>query len=326
MLKEFSDPYLRARSRTNTNYEDLFYLCQQIEDNENFEIDNPLLEPFIKQLHNKLVGLNIYPPIPPLNRNIDIKYLSNRAISLIQNVVWDCLSTDNTPTGLDLLIELQENVEKFDIVTLNHDLIIERILDENNISYCNGFGVAEGEIRYFNPYLYEEKNSIRLFKLHGSLNWYRFRSTENDITIDRYGMAIGKDHWHLKNKNGHFVNNLSYTPVFLTGSYNKMLDYNFGIYRILHTRFDQVLERTSRIVMSGYGWNDRGINGRLFEWLQSSIENRIILLHENPESLKEKSKSALWRKYDGLVNDRRLIPIRKWFSEVKFSDIDKYLN
>ena len=74
--------------------------------------------------------------------------------------------------------------------------------------------------------------------------------------------------------------------------------------------------------MSGYGWNDRGINGRLFEWILSSSDKRLFLLHENPEEkIKNNSKSAMWHRYDDLVNDGRLIPIKKWLSDVTMDEL-----
>ncbi len=326
ILKEFSDPYFRQRRGNEANYEDLFYLCNQIYDNESMEIDNPLLVPFLYQLHNKLVGLDIYTKIPPKNKKIDIKYLSERSISLIQNVVWNLLSTQENPKGLDLILKIIDNFNFIKIATLNHDLLVERILDIHSINYCDGFGKPKGEIRYFEPDLYDKEEKVKLFKLHGSLNWYRFREEINNRTIDRYGMALKPDHWHLKDSNGHFVNTIDGTPLFLTGSYNKMLDYNFGIFKIIHNKFDNMLPNINTIIMSGYGWNDRGINGRLFQWLGSSFKNKIILLHENPEDLKRYSRSALWHKYDGLVKEKRLILIKKWFSDTKYSDIQEYVN
>lgn len=326
ILKEFSDPYFRQRRGNDSNYEDLYYLCHQIHDNETTEIDNPLLVPFLYQLHNNLVGLDIYPRIPPINKKIDIEYLSERAISLIQNVVWNSLSTQEDPLGLDLILEIVEKLNIINIATLNHDLLVEKLLDLNKIDYCDGFGKPEGEIRYFSPDSYDIEEKIKLYKLHGSLNWYRFREEKNGRTIDRYGMALTTDHWHLKNSDGHFVNVLDGTPLFLTGSYNKMLDYNFGIFKTIHNKFDNILAQSDTIIMSGYGWNDRGINGRLFQWLGSSFENKILLVHEKPENLKRYSRSALWHRYDGLVKENRLIPIKKWFSDTKYSDLQKFLN
>lgn len=95
----------------------------------------------------------------------------------------------------------------------------------------------------------------------------------------------------------------------------------------MNTEFDKILTKSHTMIMSGYGWNDRGINGRLFEWLYSDRGNRILLLHEHPEiSIKEKSKSAMWHRYDGLIKDNQLILIKKWMSDVSYDEIRTTIN
>ena len=48
-------------------------------------------------------------------------------------------------------------------------------------------------------------------------------------------------------------------------------------------------------------------------------------MSEKPEDLKKYSRSSLWHRYDDLVKDNRLIPIKKWFSDVKYEEIKEYL-
>ena len=324
ILKNFTESLKR---KNQTNYEDLFYLCQQIVDNESSEIENPLIIPFLNKLKVELTEMerDILSPIPSDNATtIDLKYLAEEAAALIQCVVWDSLLFDGKPSGLDLIIELKKNIDSVDIVTLNHDILIEKFLQEHNIKFVDGFGEPEGEIRYFNPMLYDTDVEIKLFKLHGSINWYRFRILQQKVAIDKFGLALKNDIDHLKDAKNHPVMNLRERPLFLVGSYNKMFSYNFGIFRTLHCKFDQALYRNKLIIMSGYGWNDRGINGRILEWLYSSYDNKLILLHEKPENLIKQSKSALWHRYDELVQTNRLVPITRWFSDVSFSEISEY--
>jgi len=324
ILKAFADEYLINRRDTESTYEDLYFLCQQISDNEKFEIDNPAIKPFIDDLNMKTEHL-----FDADKLIFDLGDLASRACDLIQCVIWHLLYATE-PKGLELILELVENTSQLDIVTLNHDSLIEQILDNANIKYSDGFGETNGQVRYFDPNLYIPENKINLFKLHGSLNWYRFRDEAEKngrkITIDRYGMALNPDHWLCRDSNGNFINVLDGKPIFLAGSYNKMLDYNFGIFKAIQNRFDSFLSHHNLMVMSGYGWNDRGINGRLFEWISSSLERRLILFHRNPEEeIKEKSKSAMWHRYDNLVEEGRLIPIKKWFSEIHFNEIKELL-
>ncbi len=330
LLKENYDEYLKTKREIKSNYEDLFYICQQINNEYNGEIENPLIYAFLENLQEKTT--EICKPIPNRKeKKINLDFLASRSLDLIQCVVWDKLYFNGDPQGLELILNLikNKNVENLDIVTLNHDLLVEILLNNNNIEFVDGFGEADGDIRYFDPLRFKSENKINLFKLHGSINWHRFRKTteENgkEITRDSYALALNPDHEHCIDSSGQMLIDLGGKPIFLTGSYNKLTSYNFGIFNHMHHQFDEKLFDHKYIIMSGYGWNDKGINGRLMEWISSSLDKKLILLHKNPESLKN-SKSALRHRYDGLVEEGRLSPIKKWLSETNIEEILKILN
>ena len=57
--------------------------------------------------------------------------------------------------------------------------------------------------------------------------------------------------------------------------------------------------------------------------LDHSKNNRIILLHREPEkTIKTKSRSAMWHRYDSLVSSGQIVHVNKWFSQ---TDIDEIL-
>jgi len=206
------------------------------------------------------------------------------------------------------------DLNRLSIGTLNHDLLVERLLDQNHITYQDGFDKPDGDVRYFNEsLLLENKDKIRLYKLHGSLNWFRVRDNlSSDAILDRYALLLNPNAWHNRNSRGEFVHNLSGVPLFLTGSYNKMFQYNYGIIKHMLHHYEVDLHTSSYLIVSGYGWNDKGINGRLFEWLSRSSRNKLILLHHNPEtSIKLESRSSMWHRYDNLVKSKQIVPVNK---------------
>ena len=75
------------------------------------------------------------------------------------------------------------------------------------------------------------------------------------------------------------------------------------------------------MAMSGYGWNDRGINGRLMEWLHSAEEKHLILMHEKLDDLESYSRSSLWNRYRPLVDAGRIAPIPKWLENVELEEL-----
>jgi hypothetical protein len=328
-IKKFADSYLKERGIEKVNYEDIFYIVKQLHDELSFETDNPAIKFFIEHLIEEF-DIENNPDFVELGIRMDFKDFCWKAKDFINCVVWQSVYTSSHPKGFDLLKEIIEcdEFEKIDVATLNHDLLIEKFLKDIKIEYCDGFSEPDGDFCYFVPELYNEKsNKIRLFKLHGSVNWYRLRDYDKktNTTTDFYAKVINNDHWHCKNSKGEMLSTIKSYPIFLTGTMNKLSDYNFGIVRSVHLKFDEVLYKYDNIIMSGYGWNDKGINGRLMEWLLNSDDRKLILLHEEPESIK-KSKSAMWHRYDDLIKWKRLIPMKKWMSDTKLDDIRSYLN
>lgn len=324
ILKADADTYLHERwpKKDETNYEGLFYLCRQIHDHEQAEILNPAVWPYVERLRQETTHLCV--PLPTTNRPITLVDLAGRACDYIQCVVWHSIPFDKEPQGLSLISELalSDQVDSLDIVTLNHDDLIEKQLLQDGIKFSDGFDEPDGEARYYDPDLLSEGHKkVNLIKLHGATNWFRLREEKKGMNIDRYGIPTHWDVHHLKAKDGSWLSWVGWTPVFLCGSYNKLMDYNFGIFADLQYQFYQALNRHDIMVMSGYGWNDRGINGRIFEWLSSSPDKRLFLLHEKPEDIKEKSKSAMWYRYDEEVKQGRLIPIHKYLKDVSVSDL-----
>lgn len=328
-LKEYSDDYYKGRGGFEANYEDIFYLVRQIHDELTYESDNPGIKLFIEHLQNKYnFGSN--PDFSHFDMPLDFKEFIWYCEDFINCVVWQSVSTTTTPQGLELITEVISSgkFDKVDIATLNHDLLTEKQLEDLGIKFADGFAAPNGDYCQFEPSVYSDPNSkVRMFKLHGSANWYRIRSEYDPVKkeqIDFYAKVL-RNHFRMTDGKGNFIGStLEHYPIFLTGTMNKLADYNFGIIRTIHLIFDQVLYDHNVIIMSGYGWNDKGINGRLQEWLLSSNEHKIILLHEDPESIK-KSKSFMWHRYDDLIKWGRLIPVRKWLSDTKLSDIIKLI-
>lgn len=299
---------------SNPTYEDYFYVAQQIDDFERQEIDNPAIFPYIQLLRKKIKEL-CEPTM--WERSIDLKLLASKACDFIQCAVWDQLRKPIEIKGLDFISDMHKYGLDFDIATLNHDLLVERYLSDNQISYTDGFSEPDGDIRYFEPSRFDRMEDIRLYKLHGSINWFRFRRIS-----DFYACVVGDNYEYCRDARGEWVNNISHIPRFLTGTYNKMASYGFGIIAWFQSKFFEQLNQSDIIIMSGYGWNDRGINGRLMDWILSSPNKRLILLHEKPEEkIRDQSRSAMWHRYDPLVAEGRLIPIRKWLSNTSIEDI-----
>jgi len=312
LIKRSSGALFRSQT---TTYEDLFYLCQQLKLWNIGLLDSSLVTPLIEKMEHQAGSL--LRGRGKMARMSDLASLAQSACYLIESVVADKLHS-NTIAGLDLILELSTapHIEQLNIVTLNHDTLVEQFLYDSAVAFVDGFGDRDGDVRWYEDNLYDSGASrVRMFKLHGSVNWYSFYANGKS----RPAVLLGNDVTQIRNANGEPLISQSRRPSFLSGV-SKEASYQRGIYVDLHFHFHQLLRESNRMVMSGYGWGDLAINNRLEAWLDHDPMNNIILLHKNPEELQERSL-ALAGGYDAWINSRQLISIPKWLSETSLNDL-----
>ncbi|MDA8632421.1 SIR2 family protein [Verrucomicrobiales bacterium] len=301
-----------------SNYEYLSFIVRPIFDHEHGQSRNAAISPFILEVQSQLSRF-------PVNQDHTNGYetvlsgMADLASKLIQSVVRHKLMTQNAPVGLELVKELARFAD-VTIATLNHDLLVETALTEAGISYEDGFGDPDGEIRWFDEGRLDPTNNPRLLKLHGSINWFHMAEKSQNPQTPKYVIPQKADPWHCKTASGEALDNWSGGPLFLTGVGNKPTSYNLGIYAEMLFRFHEALKSAENIVMSGYGWGDSGINVRIVDWFFANNSNQLFLLHEQPESFIEK-QTALTHRRDRLKNRSQLIEIRKWMENTSLADL-----
>ena len=302
-----------------TTYEDLFYLCQEISFWGNGLVDNslvtPLMEIIERQASDLLVGGDV------LTRLSSLSSLAEKACSFIESVVAGELQP-KLITGLHLIHELAtaSSIEQLNIVTLNHDTLVEQFLIEKKIDFADGFGERDGDVRWYEDAFYDWADpKVRIFKLHGSVNWYSF------LVNGRSHPAIflGLDSENIRDGQARQLKPQFRRPSFLSGI-NKAVAYQRGIYADMHFRFHEILRQCELMIMSGYGWGDSAINFRLETWLDQNRSNTIVLLHQALGQLVERSL-VMASAYDAWVRCNQLVPVRKWLSEVSLNDIQGHL-
>jgi hypothetical protein len=202
-------------------------------------------------------------------------------------------------------------------------LLIELFLKQKELPYVDGFGEPDGDVRYFEPARFESTEKIRLFKLHGSVNWHRFRQEPGNPFSDQFGSVVGVDAQHAKNGQGKYLDNIDPIPWILAGTHTKSTQYGFGIYAEMHFWFHRLLKEHNLIAMSGYGWGDRGINGRLIEWVHSKQNRRLVVMHKNFDQFVLDSKGSLLFNHESLMQAGRIMPIQKWMQNVRLEELEE---
>lgn len=303
--------------RGSSTYEDVFFLCQQISLWNIGLSDNSLATPFMECIERKARGWLSGRTIKA--RISDLATLGSQACDLIETVVADALR-QKYRAGFDLLLELATapEIEQLNIVTLNHDTLTEQYLSAHGVDFVDGFGPADGDVRWSDDRLYDSAAArVQLFKLHGSVDWYRFSGSARTAMVPG-GIALT-----VNDGAGQRLNPLFRRPSFLSGV-NKVTWYQRGIYADIHFRFHQLLRGCGHIVMSGYGWGDTAINFQLDKWMDDCDRNRIILLHEAPEKLVNRSM-LLESAYDAWTRSGQLICIRLWLSDTSLKELQPFL-
>ncbi len=304
--------------RSSTTYEDIFFLCQQISLWNIGLSDNSLTTPFMEYIERRAQGLLSGRSIKA--RMSDLATLGQRACYFIESVVAETLRQEYR-AGFDRILELaiSPQIEQLNIITLNHDTLVEQFLAAKRVEFVDGFGERDGDVRWSNDHVYDGPDvHVRLLKLHGSINWYSFGDSAS-----RTAILSGVHLEAIKDGKGRLLEPMLRRPSFLSGI-NKATAYQRGIYADIHFRFHELLRSCDHMVMSGYGWGDTAINFQLDSWLDRCRRNTIVLLHENPEQLVEKSL-VLASAYDGRVRSGQLVCIKSWPSDVSLLELQRHL-
>lgn len=298
-----------------STYEDLFYLCQQINLWCMGLSDNSQTTPFMESLERKAGEL--------LNgasfdaRMNDLAKLGRPACSYIESVAAQTLRQEYV-AGFDLLLELalEPNIQELNIVTLNHDTLVEQFLSANEIEYVDGFGARDGDVRWSDDRVYENTNTrVRLLKLHGSVNWYSLKHGN----IPKTAMLLGNDLSCARDASGSELKAERLTPSFLSGLH-KSVSYHRGFFADVHFRFLELLRRCNRMIMSGYGWGDTAINFQIETWIDSPRDNKVALLHTDPRQLSDRSV-IMATSYEWWLRSGRLVAVEKWLADTSLSDL-----
>lgn len=163
------------------------------------------------------------------------------------------------------------------IFSLNHDTLVEFILNKNDILYSDGFssnksviiGTGKEKLEVFCNY-YPEKN--RLFKLHGSIDYFLF----NEMTETGNFLSYTKNYWFFKpitfrNKHNairidpktgqaiqHFNPNI--IPQFVTGKSKLDLISKHLVYKKMYKHFMDSFKSIDTLIVIGYSYSDIHIN------------------------------------------------------------------
>ena len=305
------DSYYQQTFGRGMNYEDLFFVASQLRDELTGEANNPIAATAIETLRSEC---NF--DLPQLSRSLD--YISDSVASSLRQPA----------TRLDHLQPLKAAWEEaplqtLNIFTLNHDLLLEHYFRDQDIPFVHGFDAVIKNVRYWNPTLFDANvDGIRLLKLHGSIDWYRFQPIGSNNWYDEMiGTYQGKYPSDAHAPNDVRLETVDPRPLLLIGSFNKIPEYTRRIFLDLYYEFRRLLDRSTILVSCGYGFADKGINEQILEWLYGDRKRRIVLVEPKHEYLQRRARAAISLKWKDWVKDGTLTIISKGIEEVSWDEV-----
>jgi hypothetical protein len=277
-LRELAREHYDKRSHRAANYEDIYYVADQIREVLFGEYGNPLVHAEAQAILARMSRFESQRRKCSLQEAAgSFQGIVECAWEFIQAVVVSLLSRNPRKTDhLRLISEAwrDERVAELHVATLNHDRVIDIFLREGGIPYADGFEEtsesADG-FRRFRPEVYERAGRVRVLKLHGGVDWC-VRSPDID---DPWANEIGI----LTEPHGLGIEALLLKSMAIQiGTLNKVTNYTVSRHLSeLQHRFLHSLDKSNLMVVSGYGFGDMGINARIMNWIYGRRGRRLVV-------------------------------------------------
>jgi len=216
---------------------------------------------FLRGLQSVSVGGNV--------RGLSEKNLSDLEKIICKKIVekvYVSLPDDKTP--YHTLVKWINSIDReipIEVFTTNYDLLLEEALEYLEVPYFDGF---VGSIKSFFDLRAVENGIIpfhwtRLWKIHGSLNWYQDISTENK-KIFRSS--------EVKND----ATQLIY-PSHLKYDQSRKMPY----LALIDQLSNFIKQKSSLLIISGYSFNDDHLNDTIINALKANPSAMVLaLMHE----------------------------------------------
>lgn len=289
-LETLCDEYFASQDKTRTtNYEDISYVARQIEDGLLSEYENPALLPL-----NERLG------VPAERSRQELLEIAGASADYIDDVVRALLgrpavAVDHLRAVVDGFGD--ESVAEITLATLNHDVVVEQALRQAGQSYADGFGEAFGTLLLWNQEFVPLTR--KLLKLHGSIDWWRYRLERNGWSGQITARASDGDPLHARGPDGELLEfPVGGRPQILTGTFNKILQYGSGVYADQHYCFHEALASADALLVIGYGFRDKAINSRIVAWAERPGQRKMVVVHGSPAELGTRARGAIREKWN----------------------------
>jgi hypothetical protein len=284
-VKLLCDDYFASQDKNRiTNYEDIAYVARQISDGLMSEYENPALLPLNRQF-GAAAGRTLH----------ELHEIASASADYVDDIVRSLLGRPAQAFDhLDAIVDAvrDQHVDRLTIATLNHDVVLEGAFSAADVKVSDGFETKYGTLEVWTDQL--STPGRKLLKLHGSIDWWRYTLTIDDWNGQFTARAIDRDPEHARGPDGELLDHPAMgRPLFLTGTFNKILNYQSGIYADQHFRFHEALKDADALIVIGYGFRDKAINSRIVGWAERPGDRRMVVVHPHPDGFREGGRGAV---------------------------------
>ncbi len=270
-----------------THYEEVYDVIRQLYLSLSRNVDNPVVGSFISVIMPRVAHL--WNESSDSGGHISFRDLCDSSMSFIKSIIRDKLGSRNIVTTdyFKFIKNLAENdnISIQSIFTLNHDVTLERFFENHAVKYIDGFRLEnDNGIRIWQPSTFRKKNQLKVLKLHGSINWNYIQENQRDGFGEQ--LMVCFDHY-LQEERGTYTfrwkgkDYKESDQLLLTGTNDKYLQYQFGLFVELWNQFHKLLSETELLICIGYGFGDNAVNARIINWMFENKYNKLIVVDIN---------------------------------------------
>ena len=215
----------------------------------------------------------------------DLNLNENVLNAIIENT-WQCINTadlkayesliiNNHPFALSALIGhlISTTKKQISIITTNYDRLIEYASSFANALICNGF--AQNYYGNFSDDLDNNNGTgysgrVKIWKVHGSLDWFRTQERLNVQLPLRHAIPLG------------------FIPSIVTPGLSKYAETHKEPYRTIFAKADNEIKNTNAYLCIGYGFNDEHVQPLLIQGIKAG--KPIIVL---AKKITEKTRQSI---------------------------------
>jgi hypothetical protein len=181
------------------------------------------------------------------------------------------LRSGSIPAITPILRKFVQQTNPTNIITTNYDRLIEYAIDA--VQGITSTGFSGDCVRTFNSFKYgAAKRAVNLFKVHGSIDWFKHRINKNILATPFFDSLVLK---HI------------YQPMIVTPGNEKYKETHNDPFRAVITEADRALRGSAGYLCIGYGFNDEHIQPIIIDENRNKNKPIVIVTKNITDKMRE---------------------------------------